>query len=84
MAEIAKKTKTTAAKPRKAAAKKSAGGVTANPANGNVISMTKEKSVPQDEVARLAHRFWQERGHKDGHHIEDWFRAEQELRGIAS
>ena len=42
------------------------------------------KPVTQEEVAALAHRFWAERGYKHGHHVEDWFRAEQELRGKAS
>ena len=39
--------------------------------------------VPYERVAQLAHRFWAERGHQHGHHEEDWYRAEQELRGKA-
>jgi len=38
----------------------------------------------RDEVARLAHRLWKERGGHHGAHEQDWFRAEQELRGRAS
>jgi hypothetical protein len=41
-------------------------------------------SISHDQVALLAHRFFEERGHKHGHHEEDWFRAEQELRAKAS
>ncbi|HEY1803609.1 MAG TPA: DUF2934 domain-containing protein [Terracidiphilus sp.] len=41
-------------------------------------------SVPHDQVAQLAHRFWNERGRAHGHHEEDWLRAEQELRHRAS
>jgi len=41
-------------------------------------------SISHDQVALLAHRFWIERGRKHGHHEEDWFRAEQELRAKAS
>ncbi|MGO9936368.1 MAG: DUF2934 domain-containing protein [Terracidiphilus sp.] len=37
-----------------------------------------------EEIARLAHQYWAERGHQHGHHEEDWFRAEQELLGKAS
>jgi hypothetical protein len=37
-----------------------------------------------EQIAQLAHRFWAERGHKHGHHEDDWLRAEQELRGKAS
>ncbi len=62
-----------AAKPRKPVAKK-----TVVHANG------KGKSISHDQVAQLAHRFWTERGRAHGHHEEDWFRAEQELRGKAS
>jgi hypothetical protein len=40
--------------------------------------------VSHDEIARLAHRFWSERGRQHGHDAEDWLRAEQELRGRAS
>ena len=42
------------------------------------------KPVVREEVAVLAHRFWAERGYNHGHHVEDWFRAEQALRGKAS
>ena len=39
--------------------------------------------VSHDQVAQLAHRFFNERGCVHGHHEEDWFRAEQLLRGNA-
>jgi len=32
-----------------------------------------------DEIARLAFSLYESRGRQDGHHIEDWLRAEQEL-----
>lgn len=76
MAESVKKstTKSTAPKTRKAPAQKAA---------SNVESI--QKSGPtHDQVAELARKYWAERGYKDGHHEEDWFRAEQELRGKAS
>ena len=41
-------------------------------------------SVSTEEIAMLAHRFWNERGRQHGHDAEDWFRAEQALRGKAS
>jgi hypothetical protein len=37
-----------------------------------------------EEIARLAHKFWAERGGQHGHDAEDWLRAERELRGKAS
>ena len=42
------------------------------------------KPVSREEVAALAHRFWAERGYQHGQHVNDWFRAEQELRSKAS
>jgi hypothetical protein len=42
------------------------------------------KSVSHDEIANLAHRFWNERGRQHGHDAEDWLRAEQALLGKAS
>jgi hypothetical protein len=79
MAETVKKTRT-AAKPRKAATK-SGNGVSADPVAQNHHAARQERSLPHEEVARLAHSYWQQRGGKHGHHMEDWFRAEQELRG---
>lgn len=35
----------------------------------------------QAEVARLAYSYWEARGCRDGSAEEDWFRAEEELRG---
>jgi hypothetical protein len=94
MAETPKKTKTTAktataAKPRKAANKKGTDAAAADPIVPNGHAMAHERGsakgeAGRDEVARLAHRFWQERGRRHGHHEEDWYRAEQELRGRAS
>jgi F0F1-type ATP synthase epsilon subunit len=69
----------TAAKPPKTAAKKTNGAAAETVAvNGNIIQISRE------EVAMLAHSYWQRRGFKHGHHEEDWFRAEQELRHKAS
>jgi hypothetical protein len=85
MAETIKKTKT-APKPRKAVTKKSADPVSQNhhgsPENHSTVS--NQPPVSQYDVAILAHRYWKERGHRHGQHEEDWFRAEQELRGKAS
>jgi hypothetical protein len=73
----------TATKPRSTATKKGANGVSADPVKPNGHAAAHERSVSQEEVARLAHRYWQERGGKHGYHVEDWLRAEQELRGKA-
>jgi hypothetical protein len=61
------------AKPRKEAAA----------TNGHSSNVTQMR-VPHDQIAMLAHRYWNERGRQDGHHEEDWYRAEENLRGKAS
>jgi hypothetical protein len=79
MAEIVKKISSKAkapAKPRKTAAKKTA--------EISVPNKVTPIRFSHDQVAQLAHRYWAERGHQHGHHLEDWFRAEQELRAKAS
>jgi len=36
-------------------------------------------SPTHDEIAQLAFSLYESRGRQDGHAIEDWLRAEQEL-----
>lgn len=33
----------------------------------------------RDEIARLAYHFYETRGRRDGHDVDDWLSAEQEL-----
>lgn len=80
MSENVKKAKAPA-KPRKSPAKKA--DILTMP-NGSSQPTSAAPPVPKEEVARLAHRFWAERGGQHGHDMDDWFRAEQELRGRAS
>ena len=40
--------------------------------------------VSAEQIAKLAHQYWLERGCQHGHDAEDWFRAEQALRSKAS
>jgi len=73
------------AKPRKTAAKKTAAPATDTAlTNGAAHSNLTEMKPSYDQVAMLAHRYWAERGGQHGHHVDDWLRAEQELRGKAS
>jgi Protein of unknown function (DUF2934) len=51
--------------------------------NGHASNVT-EFRVQHEQIAMLAHRYWNERGRQHGHDAEDWYRAEQELRGKAS
>lgn len=72
-----------AAKPRKPAAKKTNVLQMEKPAKAEVLQMEPSVFISHEQVAELAHRFWNERGRTHGHHEEDWFRAEQFLRDNA-
>ena len=41
----------------------------------------RQTSSAHDEIAQLAFSLYESRGRQDGHHVEDWLRAEQELLG---
>ena len=72
MAEKEKKAKAPA-KPRSSAAK-----------TKTMAGRAKAAAPSQQEIARLAHAFWAERGWQHGYAEQDWFRAEEELLGLAS
>ena len=72
-----------AAKPRKPAATKTNVLQMEKPAKAEVLQMEASVFISHEQVAELAHRFWNERGRTHGHHEEDWFRAEQLLRSNA-
>ena len=94
-ADTVKKTKAPA-KPK--AAVKAGETESAVKAAPKVAAKTKVKAAPKakaidvaavsapsyGEIARLAERYWAERGWQDGYAEQDWFRAEQELLGVAS
>jgi hypothetical protein len=85
---MAEKTKsaTTTPKPRKTAAKKKAADTPSNVTEITVSreQMTVTREISRDEIARLAHQLWNNRGRQHGHDADDWFQAEQLLRGKAS
>lgn len=83
MAEKTKKAKSSETPKR---AKKSApvAEVTPIAVENHVSTDTKPARVTHEEIARLAHRFWIERGRQHGRPEDDWLRAEQELRAKAS
>jgi Protein of unknown function (DUF2934) len=87
MTETVKKTtaKTTKAKTPKASSKpRKAAAAVETRATGKADGNVTEMPIPRERVAELARKFWAERGYTDGHHEEDWYRAERELRGKAS
>jgi hypothetical protein len=49
---------------------------------GSEISTTQsDLGTLSEQIASLAYSLWQERGCPEGNPDEDWFRAEQEIRG---
>jgi hypothetical protein len=74
MEDTVKKTKATA-KPRKAATPKKK--------SSEVAQMPNPKPT-REEIEQLARNYWVQRGYQDGYAEQDWLRAEQELRGMAS
>ncbi len=77
MAETVKRATATKASPKSSSAK-AAPKKKAAPKAAHVILPS------QEEIAKLAHRFWAERGHQHGHHEDDWLRAEREILSKAS
>ena len=75
---------TTAPKPRKTAAKKKAADTPSNVTSITREQVTVTREISKDEIAKLAHKLWNERGRQHGKDADDWFRAEQLLRGKAS
>lgn len=76
MAESAKK-------PRAARSKNNA-KADAKPGSAPTQKATGASRPTHEQIAELACKYWAQRGYTDGHHEEDWFRAEQELRAKAS
>jgi hypothetical protein len=88
MAEIVKKAKTPA-KPKAAASTKSepkasAPRKTASRKTTATVDAVRALTPTHEEIARLAERYWAERGYHDGYAEQDWLRAEQELVQKAS
>ena len=76
----AEATASKAAAKKSVAAPKVAGGDSAAP-RGTSSDRAGKTAPTHAEIARLAHRFWEERGRHHGSHVADWIRAEQELSG---
>lgn len=76
-APVKKESTATAEKKTKAAPKAKAAKAAA--VEVAVVASNLKQWPAHEEIARLAHRYYEERGGRHGFHEEDWFRAEQEL-----
>jgi hypothetical protein len=50
---------------------------------GTTPSPKQTHTVTTEEIAKLAHSFWEQRNYADGSAEEDWLRAERQLSGRA-
>ena len=55
-----------------------------NPVNRTSVSIRRTASDQEDAIRRRAYKLYEERGRTDGHDLDDWLRAETEIRGRAS
>lgn len=53
-------------------------------AKAKTIDVPAPSAPSHAEIAKLAERYWVERGWQDGFAEQDWLRAERELLGAAS
>ena len=73
--------KARAATPQKTSRKGTAAPAVAAAVEGNgSVPAIAEMISEQEEIARLAYFFWEDRGRTGGSPEDDWFRAEQEIR----
>jgi hypothetical protein len=47
------------------------------------VSVMSDSRSDQETIRKRAYQLYEERGMEDGHALEDWFRAEEELSGKA-
>ena len=79
MAETGERTKKA-----KAPAKPRAAAGTTKAKKQTVAEQVTATTPTREEIARLAERYWAERGRQEGQAEQDWLRAERELMGMAS
>jgi hypothetical protein len=76
------KTATSALQTSSAADNRAAQTETSRPSRATDTSV--HPSVSEEQIRRRAYELYVQRGGTHGRHMDDWFRAESELRGRAS
>jgi len=75
----------TVSKPRAKAAASSEPATVIESAETTSVSLAAPLVAPSREaIAELAYSFWAARGYQGGSEVEDWLRAEHELRAASS
>jgi hypothetical protein len=57
--------------------------MTKDPERKPPLSVKPDSRIDEEATRERAHELYVERGMDDGHDLEDWFRAEDELSGEA-
>lgn len=52
-----------------------------NPPKRPSATVTSEPHELEHQIRLRAHELYEARGREDGHELEDWLRAEEEIRG---
>jgi len=78
----ASQTPTSALRTSSAAENRAAQNETPRPSRATDTSV--HPSVSEEQIRRRAYELYMQRGGTHGRHMDDWFRAESELRGRAS
>ncbi len=47
--------------------------------SSSLVQQEKPILHPEDEIRRRAYELYEQRGREDGHDVEDWLRAEEEV-----
>ena len=51
----------------------------ANPPKKSPASATRDPQELEDQIRQRAYELYEERGREDGHELEDWLRAKEEI-----
>ena len=51
----------------------------ANPSKKSPATVTSDQQELEHQIRERAHELYEARGREDGHELDDWFRAEEEI-----
>ncbi len=51
----------------------------ANPSKKSPATVTSDQQELEHRIRERAHELYEARGREDGHELDDWFRAEEEI-----
>lgn len=51
-----------------------------NPTKKSPLTVASDSRALEHQIRQRAHELYQERGRKEGHELDDWLRAEEEIK----